>query len=165
MNRYYSNLIEGHDTHPVDIESALKKRLQRQRGKSATSNSKRKRTSRSRNGSTRADCGRTVARMVFKEIHGRFANSCRMNCWVEDPDNGERMEVVRRASRTRRQSRPTHSGQSRRTPSFFQQFERTYGLAKAETIIAGGGSHHRLLWIHLFLDGNGRGSAHVALDV
>src|SRR5215813_10001672 len=24
MNCYYSNLIEGHDTHPVDIEKALK---------------------------------------------------------------------------------------------------------------------------------------------
>jgi len=23
MNCYYSNLIEGHDTHPVDIERAL----------------------------------------------------------------------------------------------------------------------------------------------
>ena len=29
MNCYYSNLIEGHDTHPVDIERALKERLQR----------------------------------------------------------------------------------------------------------------------------------------
>src|SRR6201999_1925088 len=25
MNCYYSNLIEGHDTHPVDIEKALMK--------------------------------------------------------------------------------------------------------------------------------------------
>src|SRR3954468_344266 len=24
MNSYYSNLIEGHDTHPLDIEKALK---------------------------------------------------------------------------------------------------------------------------------------------
>src|SRR5580693_5942983 len=24
MNCYYSNLIEGHDTHPIDIERALK---------------------------------------------------------------------------------------------------------------------------------------------
>jgi hypothetical protein len=28
VNCYNSNLIEGHDTHPVDIERALKKRLQ-----------------------------------------------------------------------------------------------------------------------------------------
>ena len=25
MNCYYSNLIEGHDTHPVDIERALRR--------------------------------------------------------------------------------------------------------------------------------------------
>ncbi len=25
MNSYYSNLIEGHNTHPLDIEKALKK--------------------------------------------------------------------------------------------------------------------------------------------
>ena len=24
MNCYYNNLIEGHDTHPIDIEKALK---------------------------------------------------------------------------------------------------------------------------------------------
>lgn len=24
MNSYYSNLIEGHDTHPIDIDKALK---------------------------------------------------------------------------------------------------------------------------------------------
>ena len=24
MNCYYSNLIEGHDTHPIDIERAMK---------------------------------------------------------------------------------------------------------------------------------------------
>jgi len=34
-------------------------------------------------------------------------------------------------------------------------FERAYShLGKAETIIAA--AHHRLLWIHPFLDGNGR---------
>ncbi|WP_419629425.1 Fic family protein, partial [Thiolapillus sp.] len=37
------------------------------------------------------------------------------------------------------------------------RFERTYsGLGKAETIIAAAAAHHRLLWIHPFLDGNGR---------
>ena len=33
MNCYYSNLIEGHDTHPVDIERALQGRLQQRREK------------------------------------------------------------------------------------------------------------------------------------
>lgn len=41
MNRYYSNLIEGHDTHPVDIERALKNDYSndaRKRGHTSPSN-------------------------------------------------------------------------------------------------------------------------------
>src|ERR1017187_9004399 len=33
MNCYYSNLIEGHDTHPVDIERALKNDYSQDAGK------------------------------------------------------------------------------------------------------------------------------------
>src|SRR5580692_5827247 len=33
MNCYYSNLIEGHDTHPIDIERALKNDYSRDRRK------------------------------------------------------------------------------------------------------------------------------------
>jgi Fic family protein len=33
MNCYYSNLIEGHDTHPVDIERALKNEYSAEREK------------------------------------------------------------------------------------------------------------------------------------
>jgi Fic family protein len=40
---------------------------------------------------------------------------------------------------------------------FIEKFEQTYsGLGKSETIIAAAAAHHRLLWIHPFLDGNGR---------
>jgi Fic family protein len=42
-------------------------------------------------------------------------------------------------------------------PRFLAHFERAYSsLGKAETIIAAAAAHHRLLWIHPFLDGNGR---------
>ena len=33
MNCYYSNLIEGHDTHPIDIERALKNDYSHDAGK------------------------------------------------------------------------------------------------------------------------------------
>jgi Zn-finger domain-containing protein len=33
MNCYYSNLIEGHDTHPIDIERALKNDYSKDVGK------------------------------------------------------------------------------------------------------------------------------------
>ncbi len=42
-------------------------------------------------------------------------------------------------------------------PRFLQQFEKVYGcLGKTETILAAAAAHHRLVWIHPFLDGNGR---------
>lgn len=42
-------------------------------------------------------------------------------------------------------------------PRFLKRFEETYSaLGKAEAIISAAAAHHRLLWMHPFLDGNGR---------
>jgi Fic family protein len=42
-------------------------------------------------------------------------------------------------------------------PRFLERFEAIYSkLGKAETIFSSAAAHHRLLWIHPFLDGNGR---------
>jgi Fic family protein len=40
---------------------------------------------------------------------------------------------------------------------FLRRFENVYGsVGRLETILAAAAAHHRLLWIHPFLDGNGR---------
>jgi len=42
-------------------------------------------------------------------------------------------------------------------PRFLNRFEEGYSkLGKTETILAAAAAHHRLAWIHPFLDGNGR---------
>ena len=42
-------------------------------------------------------------------------------------------------------------------PRFLKRFEQVYNnLGKTDTILAADAAHHRLLWIHPFLDGNGR---------
>jgi Fic family protein len=42
-------------------------------------------------------------------------------------------------------------------PRFLQRFEQVYGRAgRMESILSTAAAHHRLLWIHPFLDGNGR---------
>ena len=42
-------------------------------------------------------------------------------------------------------------------PRFLERFEDVYGsLGRSETILAAAAAHHRLLWMHPFLDGNGR---------
>ena len=42
-------------------------------------------------------------------------------------------------------------------PRFLNRFEEVYSnLGKTETILSAAAAHHRLVWIHPFLDGNGR---------
>jgi Fic family protein len=44
-------------------------------------------------------------------------------------------------------------------PAFLDRFEEAYSpvsLSKGMTIVAAAAAHHRILWIHPFLDGNGR---------
>jgi Fic family protein len=42
-------------------------------------------------------------------------------------------------------------------PRFLARFEQAYGnLGKADRIVSTAGAHHRLLWMHPFMDGNGR---------
>jgi hypothetical protein len=42
-------------------------------------------------------------------------------------------------------------------PRLLERFEQVYGgVGKTESIIARAAAHHRLLWVHPFLDGNGR---------
>lgn len=42
-------------------------------------------------------------------------------------------------------------------PRFLSRFEQAYSaLGKSETILAVAAAHHRLLWIHPFLDASGR---------
>ena len=77
---------------------------------------------------------------------------------MEEPDTGERLRVIPGELRTRDvrvgQHIPISPGA---IPRFLKQFERTYSeLGKAEAIVAAAAAHHRLLWIHPFLDGNGR---------
>ena len=42
-------------------------------------------------------------------------------------------------------------------PRFLQRFEQTYeSIGKTDSIVSNAAAHHRLLWIHPFLGGNGR---------
>lgn len=77
---------------------------------------------------------------------------------VENPDTGEVVEVLPGELRDTDvkvgQHVPVSPGA---VPRFLARFEDTYAhLGRAETILAAAAAHHRLLWIHPFLDGNGR---------
>lgn len=77
---------------------------------------------------------------------------------VTEPGTGESVRVTPGALRTRDvQVGRLVSISPGAVPRFLERFERIYGsLNKPEGLLATAAAHHRLLWIHPFLDGNGR---------
>jgi len=159
MNCYYSNLIEGHDTHPVDIERAMKNDYSgdaRQRNLQLEARAHVAVQSWIDGGGLR---GRAVTADGICEIHRRFGELLpEALLEVRDPDTGEAMAVMPGQLRHRdvRVGRhvPISPGA---VPRFLERFEQVYGaLGRSETILSAAAAHHRLLWIHPFLDGNGR---------
>ena len=159
MNCYYSNLIEGHNTHPVDIERALKNDLSSDSGKRNLQLEARAHIEVQKWIDGGGLKGRAVTADSLTEIHRRFCDRLPDELlWVEEPDTGERIRVVPGALRERHVRvglhRPVSPGA---VPRFLRRFAAAYGgLGKADTILASAAGHHRLLWIHPFLDGNGR---------
>ena len=159
MNCYYSNLIEGHDTHPVDIERALKNDYSADAEK--------------RNLQLEAKAHITVQKWIdeggltgrattadgLTEIHRRFGELLpEALLWTEDPETGARIKVIPGELRRRDVKVGRHIPVSPGAlPRFMERFEAVYGkLGRTDTILAAASAHHRLLWIHPFLDGNGR---------
>jgi len=160
MNCYYSNLIEGHDTHPIDIERALKQDYSQDAQKRDLQLEARAHIA----VQEWIDCGglsggRAYTAEGIREIHRRFCELLPDDLlWVEDPLTKERLRVVAGELRRRDVRVGAHVAISPgAVPRFLQRFEQVYGhTGRAESVIAAAAAHHRLLWIHPFLDGNGR---------
>ena len=159
MNCYYSNLIEGHDTHPVDIERALKQDY---------SNDARKRDLQLEARAHIAvqqwiDEGGLKNRAVtvegLRQTHARFCELLPEDLLtVEDPETGEHLRALPGELRDRDVKVGRHLAISPgAVPRFLERFEQVYSrLGKTDAIISTAAAHHRVLWINPFLDGNGR---------
>ena len=77
---------------------------------------------------------------------------------MEEPDSKARVRIVPGELRGRDVKVGTHVPISPGAlPRFLARFEEVYGhLGKTESILSAAPAHHRLVWIHPFLDGNGR---------
>jgi Fic family protein len=159
MNCYYSNLIEGHDTHPVDIERALRNDYSQDPRKRDLQIEAKAHIDVQQwidGGGLR---GRAVAAEGIREAHRRFCELLPDDLsWVEDPATKERVRVVGGALRRRDVEVGRHVAVSPgAVPRFLRRFEEVYcRLGKTDSILATAAAHHRLLWIHPFIDGNGR---------
>lgn len=162
MNCYYSNLIEGHHTHPRDIDTALTNDYSLQPEK--------------RNLQLEAaahihlqgliDEGRApdlepasaeYARWLHREFCAHVPAELLV---VENPDTGERKAVVPGEFRTGGVAVghhiPPHADE---LTAYLKVFDETYDATKlpgTRYIGALGAAHHRFAWIHPFYDGNGR---------
>ncbi len=159
MNCYYSNLIEGHDTHPVDIERALKDDYSKDPRKRDLQLEAKAHITVQKWIDSGGLKGRAVATEGICEIHRRFGELLPEDLlWVEDPDKKERVRVVPGELRPRDVKVGTHIAISPgAVPRFLKRFEEVYShLSRTDSILGAATAHHRLLWIHPFLDGNGR---------
>jgi Fic family protein len=160
MNCYYSNLIEGHDTHPVDIERALRNDYsQDARKRDLQIEAKAHITVQEWIDRGGLKGGLAVKAEGIREIHQRFGELLPENLlWIEDPATKKKVRLVPGELRDRDVRVGRHVAISPgAAPRFMERFAEIYGnLGKTESIISAAGAHHRLLWIHPFMDGNGR---------
>ena len=159
MNCYYSNLIEGHDTHPIDIERALKNDYSRDAKKRDLQIEAKAHIMVQQWIDSGGLKNRAVTAESIREIHRRFCELLPEDLlWIEDPATKERIRLIPGELRDRDVIVGRHVAISPTTvPLFLQRFEEVYGrLGKTEAILASAAAHHRLVWIHPFLDGNGR---------
>ena len=164
INSYYSNLIEGHNTHPYDIVRAMQRNYDTEPAK--------------RNLQLESVAHITVQRQMEKRlqeepalniaereflcyIHREFYNELPAEYLiVKDPDTGRESRVVPGELR----EEPVRVGrhlppESESLVAFLNRFGEFYapdGHHGAEKLVAAAAAHHRLMWIHPFLDGNGR---------
>lgn len=159
MNCYYSNLIEGHDTHPIDIERALNQDF----SKDAKKRNLQLEAAAHIEVQQWIDSGgltqKPVTVAAIREIHRIFYEAMPADLrWVEDPRTGERVAIVPGELRPRDVKVGNHIAVSPgAVPRFLARFEDVFSqLGVAERVLATAAAHHRLAWIHPFIDGNGR---------
>lgn len=163
MNCYYSNLIEGHDTHPRDIERALthsdysadseKRVLQLE----AVAHIEVQRLIDHGEDSPAEPTSTEYITWLHREFCRRLPDEL---LWVNNPDSSERLRVIPGELRKGWVKVGRHIPPSADAlPRFLKRFCEAYEMQKfsrLRRIIAIGSAHHRLLWIHPFYDGNGR---------
>ncbi len=165
MNTYYSNLIEGHDTRPRDIERALAGHLDQEEGR------RNLQLEAAAHVRVQAEVDRMAAEGALPEpvsadfirwLHREFYRDAPAEILRVRSDKGE---FTMEPGQWR--NRPEHDvavgrhvpPSSDRVDDFMHYFESRYRFAtmgKAAQIMAIASAHHRLNYIHPFPDGNGR---------
>ncbi|MCV3768938.1 Fic family protein [Rhizobium sp. TRM95796] len=161
MNCYYSNLIEGHNTLPIDIDRAMA-------GDYAQEPEKRNLQLEARahiEVQQLIDNGEMPFPVLSLDgicwIHGEFCRRLPDELLImRNPDSGETIRMLPGQLRTLYVKVGEHiAPEPDMIRPLIDRFVDAYSskmLSKLQKIIGVGASHHRLAWIHPFFDGNGR---------
>lgn len=161
MNCYYSNLIEGHHTNPVDIDKALA-------GDYSAEPEKRNLQLEARahiDVQRKIDAGSapqpSTSTEFIRWVHKEFCQQLPEELLVvSDPKTGREDKVVPGELRKIHVKVGQHIAPAPDDLApLLERFSSAYGnikLPRIQRIIGVAASHHRLLWIHPFSDGNGR---------
>lgn len=162
MNCYYSNFIEGHQTHPRAIEAALNNNFssdpeQRSLQEEARAHIRLQEIIDS--GQDPKDWPTSTSYVLW--LHREFCSYLSDDMlWIANEDGSRRLQVVPGAVRKDHVAVGAHVPPEPETlERFMKRFEEAYSprtLSKTAQLLSTGAAHHRLLWIHPFLDGNGR---------
>src|SRR6202047_775533 len=145
MNCYYSNLIEGHDTHPIDIERALKGDYSKDRKKRDLQLEAKAHIAVQRWIDSGGLKGRALTADSIRETHRHFCELLPEDLlWIEDPATKEKIKVVPGELRDRDVEVGNNVPVSPPAgPRFLNHFEGVYGkLGKTETHLAAAAQCH-----------------------
>lgn len=162
MNCYYSNLIEGHDTHPRDIDRALHRNFSTQpKKRSLQLEAVAHIEAQKAIDEGKDDPAEPLTTEYVLWLHREFCSRLPDEMlWVEDPNSGRKVHVRPGELRDDEVAVGRHLPPAAASlPNFLSRFEQAYNprnLSKIRQIVAIAASHHRFLWIHPFFDGNGR---------
>jgi Fic family protein len=163
VNSYYSNLIEGHNTHPVDIQRAMRRDYSEDEDK--------------RDLQTESLIHIEVQQKIIDRLRAEPETNVaapEFLCWVHREFYKKMPERLRCVKSETGKTARVEAGRVRELQvevglhippvpesleNFLKRFAAVYDPAKMRglsRIIALAAAHHRLMWVHPFLDGNGR---------
>jgi len=164
INSYYSNLIEGHNTHPHDIVRAMQKDYDSEPAKRnlqlesvAHITVQRDVEKKPQEDPTVNITGQEFLCTIHREFYRQLPEEFRV---VKNPETGRESLVIpgelrQESVKVGYHQPPRHDA----LKTFLDRFGEFYAPARhhgAMKLIAAAVAHHRLMWIHPFLDGNGR---------
>ncbi len=165
MNCYYSNLIEGHNTRPRDIEKALAGAELEEETRPLALEARahvivqRAIDEMHRNGTMLVPTSVEFLTWVHKTFYDEMPEEFRV---IEHPD-GKSEPIIPGRMRQEGDSEVTvgrhHPPSGARVAAFMGHFDKRFQIAARSAsgrIIAIASAHHRLNYIHPFPDGNGR---------